>query len=810
MKNMFRVLCFLFLAFTAGGANAAFSLSGTTITQTGTDANLSGLVGVAGVTVSAQQGIDVYNIGNRRLVIQGTLTIDPEQESLIVGYNTGDLIQVTGNGHLIIGQEIVQNGFSRFSEGLAIFLEDTPTGFNDRFSFSGNSSFTWNGGFISMYAGKFGFYGDNVTVRINSVNAKLLYRTQDPQNQIRQETDDFISQAFSFINGDFTIVGTGQQLNGYEPTHATGSIAFSGATPNVDVTLRGYSGGDRGNAKDIKLWQGGRPILINSKTGSELNLGSHLPGDNSSFGVARVFQEFDLKVTDTLNNPIQNAMLYIRDTDNGNRGTYTRENPSINFTADNVYIAATDNNGDIATQQILLASNVANNGNNDAPNTGVYAWDYRGKNNDNSDLFEAHVWSYNHLYQLLRDIELKGVEGTAVATKLLADNVTEPDIAVVNAYTTINNLDRLYDRAKAWKVLSANLEYPAIDEQVITNSGSVLNLGNRNLVVDGTAIGAFSVNTGTDTVTIRSGAMNCTGGNFSRLTTTGTITFINGAAPGTCIFTDSVGTNGVVTLTGLNNANLLVFDDAAVGDDTISYQTDVSGNIEIPFNATVSTDYRIVVRREGYSEVNFEFDPSAGGFFTFPISQFRSLTIEGTPIYANTGNVSRVDMDFATLKINIGDFTLPAQEFYDTLQDYEVTEDGMKAPRIANYDGDDRVLLLNAYQMRSRDGVSTVPGVNGFIFAETGTVLDATNGTVQYLANDSATVDKQEQIIKMLEGLQGSAWDNNAEVYAVTFGNLSEIIGTGFVSANDSLSSIIDRMFIRGILDVNTAKDLVR
>ena len=62
----------------------------------------------------------------------------------------------------------------------------------------------------------------------------------------------------------------------------------------------------------------------------------------------------------------------------------------------------------------------------------------------------------------------------------------------------------------------------------------------------------------------------------------------------------------------------------------------------------------------------------------------------------------------------------------------------------------------------------------------------------------------------MLEGLQGSAWDNNAEVYAVTFGNLSEIIGTGFVSANDSLSSIIDRMFIRGILDVNTAKDLVR
>ncbi|MGB0427392.1 MAG: hypothetical protein ACPGEC_00515 [Flavobacteriales bacterium] len=98
---------------------------------------------------------------------------------------------------------------------MAIYLDDSGTGFTNRFTFQNGGDLTWNGGIISMQAGKFGFYGDNCTVRINSLNAKLIYRTQDPQNQIRQETDDFISTAFSFIGGDMTIVGTAQQLNGY-------------------------------------------------------------------------------------------------------------------------------------------------------------------------------------------------------------------------------------------------------------------------------------------------------------------------------------------------------------------------------------------------------------------------------------------------------------------------------------------------------------------------------------------------------------------------------------------------------------------
>ena len=249
------------------------NVGGGVIEQTGIDNNLSGLTAVGGVTTLTVNNIVVYRLPNLRLRVRGTLTIDPEIEMLLIQAPDNELLIVDNNGQLTIGRAITQNGYTRYSEGMAIYCENTGAGFTNRVSFEDNATFIWNGGVISIFAGKFGFYGDNVTVRINSINAKLIYRTQDPQNQIRQETDDFISTGFTFINGDFTIVGTGQQLNGYTPIHCTGSLAFSGATPNVDVPVRGYAGGDKGNAADIKHWQGSRPVLTNAEFGSQLTCG---------------------------------------------------------------------------------------------------------------------------------------------------------------------------------------------------------------------------------------------------------------------------------------------------------------------------------------------------------------------------------------------------------------------------------------------------------------------------------------------------------------------------------------------------------
>lgn len=497
LKNWLKIITILF----TGSLQAAFTISGAVITQTGTDTDLSGLSSVSGVTVTTQMGINVYNIGDRRLLIQGTLTIDPEKETLIIGYNSDELVRVEGSGHLIIGKQILQNGFTRYSEGIAIFLEDTPQGFTNRFSFYNNASLTWNGGIISMYAGKFGFYGDSVTVRTNSPNAKLIYRTQDAENQLRQETDNFISTGFSLINGDLTIIGTGQQLNGYQPTQSTGAIAFSSNTPNVDIILRGYEGGRRGNFVDIKHWGGSRPILINSALGSNLICGPHISGHGNAYGVALVKQEFGLTTKDALGNAISNAKFFIKDTNHGNRETYSKEGHTVNNVADKIYTGITNSSGSTPTVEILLAANIVNTGNSDAPNIGNYAWDYRGKNNDPSDLFDVNVWSYKHSYVQLSNIEMKGINKKEVSTTLFDDlNITKTSENEAGAITGISithntsdttgtitisdtvSLCDLYDKVKYDKINNA-IEEPTINTLATTVKGKILQLGNYQLIL---------------------------------------------------------------------------------------------------------------------------------------------------------------------------------------------------------------------------------------------------------------------------------------------------------------------------------------
>ena len=427
-----------------------------------------------------------------------------------------------------------------------------------------------------------------------------------------------------------------------------------------------------------------------------------------------------------------------------------------------------------------------------------------GDGDDMDVRMTANIISYRHLLATT-PINLIGLDALTVAPAPLGidSSITELDKAVVDGYSEIANLDELYDRSKAFLVDN----YEGETETILEGGGNTIDARDLDIVFDGTAANVFDFDG--STITVRGNLLNCSTSNFTQLVTTGSVSFINGANPGTCIFRDSTGANGILTLTGLLDASVLVFDDASAGNDTISFQTNLTGSVSIPFAATSSTDYRVVVRKPGFSEVNFSFDPSGGGFFEFPISQFRSLTITGTPIYQDSGDVSRITVDFPNLRVNVGDFTIPAQELYDTLQDIEVTELGMKFPRISNFDGDSQMLLLNGYQFRNRDGATTVPGVSAFVFAETGGILDSSNGSVQFLINDTATVDLQEQIIRMLEELQGSLWDNTVEEYAEVDVNLVNIAGPGFDPLTDGLSNVVQSMLDRGIVDVNTLKDLV-
>ena len=98
-------------------ALANFTLSGGVITQTGTDNNLSGLGAIAGVTTTtngtgANQYI-TYNLNNLRLVIQGTLNHNPEQEQLLFNNPGNPIIDIQNGAEYNLGTDVTVNGITR-------------------------------------------------------------------------------------------------------------------------------------------------------------------------------------------------------------------------------------------------------------------------------------------------------------------------------------------------------------------------------------------------------------------------------------------------------------------------------------------------------------------------------------------------------------------------------------------------------------------------------------------------------------------------------------------------------------------------
>ena len=100
-----------------------------TITQTGSDSDLSGLSGNSGVTITTDEGMTYYDFGVNRLSVKGGLKIDPESEVAIFQHDQN----VNGSGTVfsISGTEITgwKYGFtiSYNSDGYAVatFTSDT-------------------------------------------------------------------------------------------------------------------------------------------------------------------------------------------------------------------------------------------------------------------------------------------------------------------------------------------------------------------------------------------------------------------------------------------------------------------------------------------------------------------------------------------------------------------------------------------------------------------------------------------------------------------------------------------------------------
>ena len=553
-----KILTFLFFTFTIC-TQATFILTSTTvITQTNTDLDLSGIAGISGVTlVQVGLGTDseytIYDIGNRQLVINGNLTIDASKEMLLVGSSAPrSIISVIGT--LNINDFETINGFTSYLQRTAIRTTYDKNDCCGNFSLDISDTGTFNmlGGGIEC-SSSIKFY-PNSTVNIQNGRIKLL-ADPDPQYQIRQFSNNLITNNFKMVKYAMTMIGTPIQFDGYTPTIADEGINFSVYSPNTEYIFRDYSGGGRGNRLDLGLWRYKKGKIINSSDGTNVIVQEHLIGDGRSTGTWQIIKEIAPKIIDENSIPIQNVKMFIRDTNNGKRV----DGNGYNFTDDRTYFKTSSASGFIPTTEILTGA--VNH-----LSTGTVVFDRRSKNDNIDDVFDIYFYHYNKV--LTKSIQkLKGVSELTYDWTMFDDtNITEADVNVVAAYTTIDNLGQLYDYGKYWKQINqTNLEIPTINELLIVNESSLLNIGDYNLVVDATASSVFSVDTNLKTITIKSNTL-LTSSKFKGIKTTANITLNNGATL----------EHGYIDSNGINKFVHLKWNQSTTNDVSIINNDDLS------------------------------------------------------------------------------------------------------------------------------------------------------------------------------------------------------------------------------------------
>ena len=497
----------------------AFTLSGSIITQTGTDTNLAGLSSVSGVTTRVNAGDPkiqyILNTGHK-LIVNGTLSWGNRTEELIitsatVANNSGGMMRV--NGTVTIGTFAVigNNGNSGFyrSEGLRI-AKSTNAG--APFDVLDQSLFVSSTGTFNAYGAGL-FLGNGVTVEAGA-NGIIKGCFIDAVSNLRFK---MYSSNFSVEDSDFSVLSPfifnppasfkGNTLNNME---ITGYGTFD--LTNL-VTLENFNN-TYSSAREIRMIDQFRLELLNANVGANVSLqgwGTNFGSSARNEYYAEITKQIDFKAINNTGSNVEDVKLYARDTNNG-----ARTNLYINNTADKIYTATSSVNGEFSRQKIVLfiADNTDKSQGINYPSNP----DYRTKGN-NLNTFDFNFIHYNYNLAGLPDYDLSQ-NGVALSTVgFLPDTlITQATKATVDAYTTIDDAIELYDRAKAH--LRDN--YVGESVTIVGRQGVLIDAGAYNVTIDATASSAFAISG--NTITIK--ASTFTGD----MTTTGVITLSNGAA----------------------------------------------------------------------------------------------------------------------------------------------------------------------------------------------------------------------------------------------------------------------------------------
>lgn len=702
----------------------AFALAGSTITQSGTDANLSGLAAIPGVVATTRVGHTTYVLEALQINVTGNLSINPALERLVFGatHPTSYAVQVSSGGVLNVGTMVVQNGEPTYSSGLWLHVAQQGAHFSATGSLLmlAGSTFNWMGGEIDTasspgFRGTCNFGQGEIHLRMGSAGQ-------------RARVFCFDAAAISSL----TLQGNGVSLD----------AAFTGSLNNCRV-VDGQHVGIQGallsaTISDYDYVGRGQllPAVVNAKWVARNAVRGTATLASTSAIPARVLfvKNASFVVRNLGGSPIAGATIYTREYIGADRPA-ANFIPGDDFTAPVTSVQSTNGSGIAAFSDWRLGLLYRVN----AGFTNLTTW---GKNNSTDDVQDFAVWAYPSLPQNI-DVALKGAGTLTTPVTLLNDPSVSLSEAAAGALTSIATLDNLYDAAKHWKTrpIAAQIEYPSKTTQPVNANGTVLDLGSRNLVIDASASAAFAVNTATNTITVKSASLGA-GSKFRTLITTGSVSFAGGAviaAP----YTDAAGSSAQLVLQCLAGSTVGVFDGTGAQRD---YGVSVSGNYVLNIAPGAAGTWTWVADQPGYVPSRGTFSPGGGGIFSASASQPQKINPDGSPMYQGTTS-PLVSVSFSgttAAYIDIGNGSASLQAVFDESEQALVTQAGIQWLASGKSDlsqfnsgAGDFLFMSPGWRLRRAAATDSEATIQAFVQSAEGLPVDEANGPVRFLSSDS-------------------------------------------------------------------------
>ena len=606
------------------GAAFSFANANAAITQTGTDANLTGLASIPGV-YRTQNALATTHTEYRTQhpfvqAASASLTINAQTEQLQYTGTTWPGFQGPATATWVNTGYYTANGVQFASENYAfVGVRQGNDALNVHILHAGRVEILG----CAVYAdSRLDFRGASAVLKLRDAVIDGGTKVAAKRVLIDQGvTLDAINYRIYNIYFDYGGAGGVIVANDLGGQYLAGtSYAFynennSGQT----VTKRDFV--SVGCANDYSVFSTGgvlRTAMINAVNGTVFRA-------VNSFGTGYVHNiDFSKEVAFTsatqAGTALQDVQVFARDYNDGRRHNAN----GTNWIPDRTYVWSTDATGSAAFQRIYTGEAYG------TFNTLLTNFSYRSKNLNNTDIFGFFVKKYGYFLTSF-DLSMKNAGVLTQPIALVQNPAITLSRTAALALTTLATVDDLLDRAHAWGTdpTITILEYPTSTTMIIEDSGKVANAGARSIVIDSAVASVFAVNTGTNVITVKSTSL-AKGVKFDTIQAAA-IT----VAASTTVSADLIGpvTNAGTfsgTITG-NVVNTGTIDSASItGNVTQATPTNLTG-VTIIGNYTFNTNTPITVTFTN-SSVSGTVSNSGTGLVTITLASGSTIGTVGSNV----------------------------------------------------------------------------------------------------------------------------------------------------------------------------------